>query len=272
MLNFSFPIDNPVSYQWCGKFKAPTEDWIHITRKLNEYELFLVTDGTLYIADSENKFTVEKNAYLFMPPTEKQYGYAPSACSFFWFHFTPSIVNSSTQNKIVIQQQNQIPNIERILILINQLHDVDRRYHHKFTMDMLATGILLELYNQIQEEQREKSISSKTQLYQSILNYIAWNKINKISVLELSEHFGYHVKYLSSVFKSIAGISLKQYLLQEIMEHAKAELIDTNKTISQIGYSIGYTDSHNFSHAFKKVVGITPTEYRISCIKLPKTP
>lgn len=269
MMNCTFPIDNPVSYHWCGKFKAPSSDWIHLTRKLDEYELFLVTDGTLYIADSEKKFSVTKNEYLFMPPTKKQYGYAPSDCSFFWFHFSPSVITSA-QNKISFTRQSMIPNMERIIILINQLHDADRRYHHGYTMDLLATGILLELYNQIQTSQRGNFLSSKTQLYQAILDYIAWNKLNRISVLELSQYFGYHEKYLSAVFKSMAGIPLKQYLLQEMMEHAKAELMDTNKTVAQIGYSIGYTDSHNFSHAFKNVVGITPTEYRISCMKLPR--
>ncbi len=272
MINCSFPIGNPISYHWCGKFKAPSSEWIHMTRKLNEYELFLVTEGTLYIADETKKYTVTKNEYLFMPPTEKQYGYAPSDCSFFWFHFSPANINPTTKNEIMISQQNVIPNIERIIILINQLQDADRRYHHRYTLDMLATGLLLELHNQLQIQQGRSPLTTKNQLYQSILDYIAWNKFNRIRVLELSKYFGYHEKYLSSVFKSHAGIPLKQYLLQELIEHAKAELMDTNKTIAQIGYSIGYTDSHNFSNAFKKVTGITPSEYRNSCIKIPKTP
>lgn len=272
MMNCIFPIDNPISYQWCGKFKAPTSEWMHMTRKLSDYELFLVTDGTLYIADSEHTYSVAKDEYLFMSPTEKQYGYAPSNCSFLWFHFSLIPTNISTQNRIILPQQNRIPNIERIIILINQLQDSDRRYHNSYTMDLLATGLLMELYNQVQIQQRGNILSSKTQLYQAVLDYINWNKFNRISVLELSRYFGYHEKYLSSVFKSIAGISLKQYILAATMEHAKAELMNTNKTISQIGSSIGYIDSHNFSHAFKNVVGISPSDYRISCMKLPKTP
>ena len=272
MLSFVFSIDNPVTYHWSGKFTSPSSEWIHSTRQLNDYELFLVTEGTLYIADSHNKFEVKKEEYLLMPPTQKQYGYAPSDCSFFWLHFIVSPSEEDIHNKIILPQHNSIPNIERIIILFNQLCDADRRYHHPYTNDTFLTGFLLELYNQLQTGHREKAISSKTALYHSILDYIYFNKYTKIKVVQLADYFGYHEKYLSTVFKNIAGISLKQYILQQTMEFAKAELMDTNKTISQIGYSFGYTDSHNFSNAFKSAVGVTPTEYRISCSKIPKTP
>lgn len=271
MLNCTFQF-NSLIYYYSGKFEAPSNDWIHMTRSLNELELFLVTEGTLFIADSENKYTVSKDEYLIMQPTQKQYGYAPSNCSFFWLHFSAPFVELSVQSNFVIPSQSKIINLERIIILFNQMQDTDRRYHNRVTNDLLATGILMELFNQLQSQQRENSLSSKTQLYQAIIDYIAYNKLNGITVYELAQYFGYHDKYLSSVFKRIAGVSLKQYLLQELMEHAKAELMNSNKTIAQIAYSLGYSDGHNFSHSFKNVVGLSPKEYRISCSKIPKTP
>ncbi len=268
----SLSLATPISYHFCGKFKAPNPSWIHLTRELSDFELFMVTEGILYIADTEKKYSIGQDEYLIMPPTKKQYGYESSDCSFFWLHFQTSNLNSSEQSDMTFPQHGSIPNIERIMILLNQLQDTERRYHHEYTNDLLATGILMELYNQIQSKHKVNSLTSKTQLYQAILDYISWNRFNRIRVTDLSEYFGYHEKYLSTMFKHMSGISLKHYLLQVSMEHAKAELMNTNKTISQIGSSIGYTDSHNFSNAFKNVVGVTPSEYRISCIKIPKTP
>lgn len=46
------------------------------------------------------------------------------------------------------------------------------------------------------------------------------------------------------------------------MDMAKALLSDTNKPISQIGYEIGFSDNHNFSSAFKKITGQSPSDYR----------
>ena len=46
------------------------------------------------------------------------------------------------------------------------------------------------------------------------------------------------------------------------MELAKALLTDTNLPVSQIGYDIGFSDNHNFSNAFKKITGQSPSDYR----------
>lgn len=64
---------------------------------------------------------------------------------------------------------------------------------------------------------------------------------------------------------SLSKMPLKQFILQKKMERAKAELSDTDHSVAQIGYNLGYSDPHNFSAAFRKVTGLTPSGYRESC-------
>ena len=261
-------------YIWTGIFTATSAEWTHMSRPLHEYEIFLMIDGTLHIADENRHYTVSRGEYLIMPPTKKQYGFKPSYASFYWLHFTApssSIITDwqvPKNNSIVLSNHGVIPNIERITILLSQLQETDRRYHHAYTLNTLALGILLELYNQ-QAHIKDKKTSGKEQLYQDILDYITWNKFGVIRVSDLAAYFGYHEKYISTVFKQMAGIPLKQYIIKEMMEHAKAELTTTNKTIAQIAYSLGYSDSHNFTHAFKKVIGLSPSEYRFHSLSDP---
>lgn len=293
-----FPVNSIIGFIWSGKFTAPSGEWVHMTRRLQEYEIFFVMEGTLYIADEDKKYKVEKNEYLLMPPTSKQYGYAQSECTFYWMHFNSDeeliddlesglqgrnkenvqgdhLNNSQAAHQEkpemeFIPQKGNVVNMDRIIILINQLQDAARRYRHQHTLDLLASGILLEVYNQIQADMKKNNTSSKMKMYESVLNYIEWNRYQRISISEMAEYMGYHEKYLSTIFKEQAGIPLKQYLLQEVMEYAKAEMMDSKKTIAQIAYSLGYMDPHNFSHSFKKVVGISPKEYRNSCVRLAK--
>ncbi len=70
-----------------GKFIAESENWTHYTRDLNDFELMLVTEGTLYIASEQEQFTVNKGEYLLMNPVKFQHGFKPSRCSFYWLHF-----------------------------------------------------------------------------------------------------------------------------------------------------------------------------------------
>ncbi|MNC67761.1 DNA-binding transcriptional regulator AraC [compost metagenome] len=46
------------------------------------------------------------------------------------------------------------------------------------------------------------------------------------------------------------------------MEPAKFLLADTNHNINEVSSQLGYTDCHNFMKSFKKIVGLTPTDFR----------
>lgn len=255
-------------YLWSGKFIAPSSEWIHMSRELGEYELFLVLEGTLYISDNLHNYTVNAGEYLIMQPTNQQYGVKPSYTSFYWLHFTASptyitnqVSSIDAKNSTVISNHGVIHNIERITVLLSQLQETDRRYHNPYTCDLLAFSLLLELYNQ-QHKPPVNSLSHKNQLYQDILDYVSWNRLGVIRITELAQYFGYHEKYISTFFKEMSGIPLKQYLIQEKMNYAKAELISSSISINQLAYNLGFSDSHNFSNAFKKVIGMSPIQYR----------
>jgi len=46
------------------------------------------------------------------------------------------------------------------------------------------------------------------------------------------------------------------------MDRAKADLSETTEPVSQIAFRLGFADAHNFSNAFRKITGFSPSEYR----------
>ena len=46
------------------------------------------------------------------------------------------------------------------------------------------------------------------------------------------------------------------------MDTASFMLIDTNEPITEIAKAVGFSDSHNFSRTYKKLTGLSPSEYR----------
>ena len=132
---------------------------------------------------------------------------------------------------------------------------------NNFTM----TTILCELYSQLYVSNRQTiTKNGKLQLYTDIVDYINWRIRERLPVSEIAAYFGYNEKYITTFFKKISGTSLKSYITERKMDLAKAMLADSNMPIAQIGYDIGFSDNHNFSNAFKKATGQSPSDYRSS--------
>lgn len=96
-----------------------------------------------------------------------------------------------------------------------------------------------------------------------IKEYISSNySDSSLSIKDISEHVHLSSSYLCTVFKTETGQTLNQYLTQFRIEKAKQLLSDPRNKINEIAASVGYCDRNYFGKAFKKVVGLSPSEYR----------
>ena len=274
---FKFNSATPFQYNFAGKFTAPNAEWMHLTRQLFDFELFVITKGVLYISGNDNEYVLEKGQYLLMPPFTWQHGYKSSDCSFYWLHFVPSssydvietdaVGNEPDSISITIPEYGTLQSYERMVVLMKQLQDSERRYGIKSLNNFNTSVILSELGAQCFSRQRYNNSENSSQLYTDIAHYITLNICSYLKVSDIADYFGYNEKYVTTYFKKWSKVSIKQFILHTKMEHAKAELSETNHSISQIGYNIGYADPHNFTNAFKKVTGLTPSDFRDSYSK-----
>ena len=68
--------------------------------------------------------------------------------------------------------------------------------------------------------------------------------------------------YFSTIFSNEMGQTFVEYLTHVRLEKARELLMCSNMRTAEIGYEVGYKDSHYFSYIFKKVIGCSPKEYR----------
>lgn len=251
------PKEGHMTFQFCGLFEAPSAEWLHMSRELKEYELMLVTEGTLYIASEKESFAVSSGEYLLMPPTKRQYGTKPSFCRFYWFHFT----HRNPENGISFPLTGNVTNFNRLLPLILSLQDADRTYHDPDLNDAIFRSLLLQLLSE-QKLPLEEKKNRCDKLCEKIKNYIEWNYFSNVRVSDIADYFGYHEKYVSSLFHKQTGITLKKYLSDTKMKYACHALSTTDISVYQLSVNLGFSDSHNFSTAFKKTVGVSPSAYR----------
>lgn len=100
-------------------------------------------------------------------------------------------------------------------------------------------------------------------LYLDIVRYIDQNfKDPNLTVASLTEHFGMSQSYLLRVFKKDSGSGILDYIHQRRVDESKLLLKNTGKTIAEIAADIGYSNQLALIRAFKRLEGITPSEYR----------
>ena len=97
---------------------------------------------------------------------------------------------------------------------------------------------------------------------EEIRKYVDQHYTDKILVSDIAEHFHVDLNYLGRVFKKKNGKSLKDYLTEKRLEKAKYLLDNTELKIYEIAEASGYSDYFYFTRLFRKVTGITPTEWR----------
>jgi AraC family transcriptional regulator, transcriptional activator of pobA len=83
-----------------------------------------------------------------------------------------------------------------------------------------------------------------------------------LSVKEISTQLNIHPNYLTNIVKTETGKSATDWIQERTISEAKALLGNSTHTISEIAYALGFTDSTHFAKFFKKINGISPSEFR----------
>ena len=92
--------------------------------------------------------------------------------------------------------------------------------------------------------------------------FIRANYKKKIKLIDISKAIYLSPYYLSHIFKRETGITLMEYLTKVRIEEAKRLLENTQWNTTRISFEVGCTDQSYFSKVFKKIEGISPSDYR----------
>ena len=95
-----------------------------------------------------------------------------------------------------------------------------------------------------------------------ITTYMREHYQEELKLTEIASMFGYSDAYLSRMFQKYANVNFKTYLQDIRMTYAYRELLNTDKTISQIAMDNGFSSNRAFSREFQKRYGILPSELK----------
>lgn len=93
-------------------------------------------------------------------------------------------------------------------------------------------------------------------------NFIRTHLTEKISMEQLAEHVHLSSDYAGKLFKRGTNETIKSYLMRKRMEKARDLLRNSDKSISEICFDVGYDSPSYFIHIFRQYNGMTPKKYR----------
>lgn len=97
-----------------------------------------------------------------------------------------------------------------------------------------------------------------------VKNFISKNYMDELRLPELASLAGMSSSAFSRFFKLHTGRNISEYIIDLRLGYAARMLVDTAKSISEIGFDCGFNNLSNFNRIFKKEKGCSPSEFRES--------
>lgn len=108
----------------------------------------------------------------------------------------------------------------------------------------------------------------KAQLIEQVKNLL----IQKVQSGNVEEHFSISkfigdniykdYSSVSKLFSEVEGITIEQFFILQKIEKAKEWLIYNEESLTQIAFNLGYSSTQHLSSQFKRLTGMTPSQFK----------
>lgn len=117
-------------------------------------------------------------------------------------------------------------------------------------------------YIKMIKESIKKDTNEYSSLVKDALKYINENFSQEISLETMSEHINANPSYLSRLLKKETGESFVEIVTKIRIDTAKYLLLQSGSRIVEVCTQVGYKNYAYFYQVFKRMIGVTPTEYK----------
>lgn len=273
--NYVIGHTGPITFELAGKFFSEIP-WQHLPRVNHNYELFIGIKDTLHLLIEGEVLAVKPGDVLLIPPYTSFSGQqeSPGGLSFYWLHFLApaslfSIQSFDRLQKTKLESALVWPLYAEGLASTNELilfQQLILAMKHSVwqpeLLDSFTKTLLLSLSATTKQSLLTTSKSQENHLIGFVTDWLQKNYAQPITVQETANNFGYNKAYLSHLFSKTMGTTMTSYLQQQRMDKAKTLLLESPKTIKEIAQDVGFQDEKYFSRLFKKMVSVSPTDYR----------
>lgn len=269
------------------------EPWIHFARNIDEFVLYVIRDGNMYLSEDGTHFHLKSGDFFLLEPGLPHEGYQKAACDYYYIHFThtdmvriqdeePAMLSLAEKRRKSLLSYNlddEDPT-DPITYLPKQFHmsGVDfkmslhtatevynnREEHYKRRTSTLIHSFLLQVAHEhlmVSEAASRKMLRKSEIVAEQLLTYLNQHYAEPLTSQKISEKFEMNFDYINRVFSRMTGTPIFSYLNILRINNAKQLIATTDLQFSEIAYSVGIENRYYFSKLFRKLTGSSPTEY-----------
>ena len=236
------------------------ENWIHRERFLFSDELICLGNGKLYLSVNGENYRLSAGSFFFIPRYSTISGYknSDSLCSFYTVSYESNLGALSEAELVPLNVSgNHLYTDE----LLKRLYQTSQSGGDRNKSSILLMSLIYEILDSAARENESKNDSVKP-LMQKTIDYINANIGSAITVDSVCEYLNYSRDYISKLFLSYYGITIKKYIDSKKTAISKQLLLTSKMSLGQIAAALGFDNAGQFYKFFKYHEKISPTEFR----------
>lgn len=78
----------------------------------------------------------------------------------------------------------------------------------------------------------------------------------------ISQKLQYDYTYLSNIFSEVKGITIQQFIIIHKIERVKELMLYDELNLTEISYKLNYSSVAHLSNQFKKITGLSPSQFK----------
>lgn len=217
-------------------------------------------DQTVRVDMIEDEITPEVYGIVFHPDLIRGTSLAKSMKSYTFFSYAVNeALHLSDQEKEIVMDC-----LKKISIELE--HAIDK---HSKALIAMNIELLLNYCMRFYERQfitRSNANKDALTKFEQLLNEYFLSKLPMQEGLPSVKYFADKIclssNYFGDMVKKETGKTPQEHIQDKVIEMAKEHIVETNETVSQIAYTLGFQYPQHLCRLFKKRVGCTPNEYR----------
>ena len=259
----------PLIVTSCGTYHLYTRPNLPTWRPRGrrDFQLLYIASGKAHFHfDGKEQIVTAGHMVLYRPKEPQKYEYyGEDQTEVYWVHFTGGNVTNILRsygiadNKKVFYCGSGLDYKNLFRSMINELQMCRENYAEMLEMYLRQIFIMLKRYftNSLKTDNTHviEEIDKATL-------YFNEHYSEEISIEEYAQNNHFSVSWFIRSFKHCTGSTPMQYILSKRIYNAEILLHDSTYNVTEIAEIVGYDNPLYFSRIFKKVKGVSPSEYR----------